>query len=392
MSEAVVVDDVSKIFRIAHDPVRSMKERLVAVGRRKFTDFHALSPLSFTVQQGETIGILGHNGSGKSTLLKCIAGILRPTTGSIAVRGRLASLLELGAGFHPELSGRENVFINASFLGISRREIGARFDEIIEFAELGQFIDEPVKHYSSGMYVRLGFAVAVNLDPDVLLVDEVLAVGDEAFAKKCLSRIKQFQSEGRTIIVVTHAADIVRQVCTRALVLDHGHLIADTRPTEAIDLFRERLHGTLVEDAPHSGGPIRITSVTARREGEDTFFQVDVEADHDLSDVSLNLEVTDRGGRMIYRIDSNQLGTPLTFSRGTSSFDVSMTSRGLLPGTYPVTVRLTETASSRLLDWHDVPRAVVVGAGSPAEGVIDLGASLRQRAHPVDGATQAVVE
>ncbi|MCB0985894.1 MAG: ABC transporter ATP-binding protein, partial [Ilumatobacter sp.] len=155
---------------------------------------------------GETLGILGHNGSGKSTLLKCISGILKPTTGTIRIRGRIASLLELGAGFHPELTGRENVFINAAFLGISRAEIARRFDDIVDFAELHEFIDEPVKHYSSGMYVRLGFAVAINLDPDILLVDEVLAVGDEVFQRKCLDRVRQFQQEGRTIVVVTHAA------------------------------------------------------------------------------------------------------------------------------------------------------------------------------------------
>lgn len=241
MRPAIVATDVSKVFRIADNPVQSMKERLVGIGRRKFTDFTALDHMSFTVAQGETIAILGHNGSGKSTLLKCIAGILRPTTGTIAVRGRLASLLELGAGFHPELTGRENVFINAAFLGIPRREIEKRFDAIIDFAELGRFIDEPVKHYSSGMYVRLGFAVAVNVEPDVLLVDEVLAVGDEAFAAKCLARVAEFQAEGRTIVVVSHSAAVVRQVCRRALVLDHGQLVADTDTEQAIRVLRQHL-------------------------------------------------------------------------------------------------------------------------------------------------------
>lgn len=392
MSQAIVADNVSKVFRISHDPVLSMKERLVSIGRRQFTNFDALSPMSFSVEQGETIGILGHNGSGKSTLLKCIAGILRPTTGTIAVRGRLASLLELGAGFHPELSGRENVFINASFLGISRKEIGKRFDEIIEFAELGQFIDEPVKHYSSGMYVRLGFAVAVNLDPDVLLVDEVLAVGDEAFARKCLARVKQLQSEGRTIVVVTHAADIVRQVCSRALVLDHGTLIADEKPTEAIRIFREHLHGQLNDDTMHQNGPLRIDSVTLERTAAGAHLAVRVHADHQVSGVALSLEVSDTGGKLLYRVDNHQLGVPVTFAPGDTTFDIEMSSAGLLSGAYPIGVRLTEIASNRLLDWHDLRQGLVsttVGAG---EGVIDLGVALQVRPHPVDGAAQPLVE
>ncbi|MBA3399420.1 MAG: ABC transporter ATP-binding protein, partial [Acidimicrobiia bacterium] len=179
--EAVVVDNVSKTFRIATDPSDSLKERILRFRRTNYEEFAALRPLDLTIDQGETVGVLGHNGSGKSTLLKCIAGILTPTAGEVRVRGRLASLLELGAGFHHDLTGRENVYMNASFYGMSRRDVDAVFDDIVGFAELAQFIDEPVKHYSSGMYVRLGFAVAVNLDPDVLLVDEVLAVGDEVF-------------------------------------------------------------------------------------------------------------------------------------------------------------------------------------------------------------------
>ena len=242
-NEAIIVDDVSKVFRISTTPVTSLKERLLGMGRNHYEEFPALHDVGFTIEQGETVGILGHNGSGKSTLLKCIAGILTPTSGQVFVRGRLASLLELGAGFHPDLTGRENVFINAAFLGMPRKEIAARFDEIVDFAGLEQFIDEPVKHYSSGMYVRLGFAVAVNLDPDVLLVDEVLAVGDEVFQLKCMSRIKQFQDEGRTIVLVTHAAETVRQVCGRAIVLDHGNMVIDDEPGKAIRVFREYLHG-----------------------------------------------------------------------------------------------------------------------------------------------------
>lgn len=246
--EAIVVDRVSKTFRISTEPASSLKERLIRRKRSAYEEFQALKAIELRVEQGETIGILGHNGSGKSTLLKCIAGILTPTEGEVWARGRVASLLELGAGFHPDLTGRENVYINAAFYGMGRKRIDAIFDEIVAFAELAQFIDEPVKHYSSGMYVRLGFAVAVHLDPDVLLVDEVLAVGDEAFQVKCLSRIEQFQAEGRTIVFVTHAAETARQVCDRAIVLDHGSLIVDADPDTAIRVLRQHLRGQLGED------------------------------------------------------------------------------------------------------------------------------------------------
>ncbi|MEI7547266.1 MAG: 5-formyltetrahydrofolate cyclo-ligase, partial [Actinomycetota bacterium] len=168
--DAIVAENISKVFRLHENQASSIKERLIHLGRSHHRDFQALQPMDLTIGTGETLGILGHNGSGKSTLLKCISGIIKPTTGQIRVRGRIASLLELGAGFHPELTGRENVYINAAFLGINRREIARRFDDIVEFAELSEFIDEPVKHYSSGMYVRLGFAVAINVDPDILLV------------------------------------------------------------------------------------------------------------------------------------------------------------------------------------------------------------------------------
>lgn len=242
MSAAVVVEDVWKSFRLYHERNQYLKAAVLRGRRARYEEFWALKGIEFEVPAGSTFGVIGSNGSGKSTLLKCLTGILYPEKGRLTIEGRVSALLELGAGFHPELTGRENVFINAAFLGIPRREIEKRFDAIIDFAELGRFIDEPVKHYSSGMYVRLGFAVAVNVDPDVLLVDEVLAVGDEAFAAKCLARVAEFQAEGRTIVVVSHSAAVVRQVCRRALVLDHGHLVADTDTEEAIRVLRQHLH------------------------------------------------------------------------------------------------------------------------------------------------------
>jgi ABC-type polysaccharide/polyol phosphate transport system ATPase subunit len=199
--------------------------------------FEALRGVSFDVPAGKTFGIVGRNGSGKSTMLKLIAGIGKPTSGEVKVNGRVSALIELGAGFHPEISGRDNIFINGMMLGLSKRELADRFDDIVAFAELQEFIDEPVKTYSSGMYMRLGFSVAINVDPDVLLVDEVLAVGDEAFTHKCLERFADFRRRGRTVLLVTHSLDLVNRFCDEALWLDHGIVREYGDPRRVIDSY-----------------------------------------------------------------------------------------------------------------------------------------------------------
>jgi ABC-2 type transport system ATP-binding protein len=240
---------VGKKFVSYHRRATSLKERFVRRAGTAGDDFWALRDIDVEIGRGQTVGLAGANGSGKSTLLKVLAGILRPTTGEVAVAGRIASLLELGAGFNGELSGRDNVYLNASLLGLSKREIDRLFDSIVDFAELRHKIDDEVKHYSSGQYVRLGFAVAVHVDPDVLLVDEVLAVGDEAFQRKCLAKIDQFRAEGRTILFVTHSLDLIESMCDRVLVLEAGNLIHDGSPTVGTKLLRQRL-GTLPPDGP----------------------------------------------------------------------------------------------------------------------------------------------
>src|SRR6478735_4821939 len=227
-SLAIQVSDVTKVYRrFAHKKqFATLKSALLT--RSLIRDlkpeetFSALRGVSFSVPAGCTYGIIGRNGSGKSTMLKCVAGITRPTTGTVAVKGRISALIELGAGFHPEISGRENVFINAVMLGLSKREITDRFDEIVDFAEMREFIDAPVKTYSSGMYMRLGFAVAIHVDPEVLLVDEVLAVGDQGFTLKCLDKFAEFRRRNRTILLVTHSLDLVEKFCDIAHWLDHG--------------------------------------------------------------------------------------------------------------------------------------------------------------------------
>ena len=239
------VAGVSKRFRrtLPGDRLRTLKSALVGGLRTRDLPrdetIPALEEVSFEVARGESFGLIGGNGSGKSTLLKLVAGMLRPTTGELAVDGRVAALIELGSGFHPEISGRENVYINGAVLGLSRRQIDRRYREIVEFSGLADFMEEPVKNYSSGMYVRLGFAVAIHTDPDVLLVDEVLAVGDEAFAHRCIRRIEEFLAAGRTLLLVSHSLDLVAELCDRVLWLDRGHQRLTGDPRRVVDAYRQ---------------------------------------------------------------------------------------------------------------------------------------------------------
>ncbi len=220
----IVLDSVSVRYRVPHERIVSFKEFAIRWMRRQvtYTDFWALREVSLDVRPGETVGIVGANGAGKSTLLKVIARVLRATGGRAQVNGRVAPLLELGAGFDPELTGRENIYLNGAILGCSRREMDSKVERILEFAEVGDFIDAPLRTYSTGMTARLGFAVATDVDPDIVIVDEVLAVGDEAFQRKCLARLDAFRSKGVTILLVSHNAELVRSLCHRALWLSHG--------------------------------------------------------------------------------------------------------------------------------------------------------------------------
>jgi ABC-2 type transport system ATP-binding protein len=244
MPAAIRFDDVSKTFRLRSS--NSLKEMLLGVAgqRRRTRVVEAVRNLDLEIQQGESVALLGHNGSGKSTSLKMLAGTVAPSTGRIWARGRVAPLLELGAGFHPDLTGRENVFLNAAILGIKRRETLRRLDAIVDFAEVEDFLETPVKFYSSGMTVRLGFAIAVNVEPDILLVDEVLAVGDEDFQAKCLRRMREFKRDGRTVVLVTHSLKQAQEFCQRGLVLDHGHLAYDGPMEAATEAYHHSSRST----------------------------------------------------------------------------------------------------------------------------------------------------
>ena len=318
----VRLDNVSKRFILHKD--KSLKERLVnfSTSRKHRDDFWALQDVNFDIDLGTTVGLVGHNGSGKSTLLKVIGGILQPTTGTVARRGRLAALLELGAGFHQDLTGRENVYLNAAILGLSRSETEKVFEEIVDFSGIESFIDTQVKFYSSGMYVRLAFAVAVHVDPDLLLVDEVLAVGDEPFQLKCMQKIAQFQSEGRTIVLVSHSADQVGTLCDRVLVLHGGLVRHDGDPAEGIRILREGYETDRKADShlPETGAPYLFKSVSAdtrvTERGVDVDVHVRVEIHDPQPDWGIGLSIDTPLGATLYAVTTFDMDVSLPNVRG----------------------------------------------------------------------------
>ncbi|MBA2280307.1 MAG: ABC transporter ATP-binding protein [Acidimicrobiia bacterium] len=361
---AVSIEQVSKRFRLYHEHTKSLKERMIRAGRNSYEEFYALRDVSIDVHRGETFGLFGHNGSGKSTLLKCVAGTLRPTTGRITSTGRMAALLELGAGMHPELTGRENIYMNGSILGLSRIDVDRVFDDIVGFAELEQFVDLQLKHYSSGMAARLGFGVAVHVDPEILLIDEVLSVGDESFQRKCLERIKHFQREGRTIFVVTHAADTIRQIGTRAAVLDQGHLLYVGDPGEAVRSLRDSLmrRGVAVPDEGDGAdgvgaspllGTVRFTNISVEgadgrsfvRPGDHLRITVDFEAEDRHDDLIVALNLNDDTGVLMVGVNSELLsGEALVVPAGPSRYVFDLGPLALGAGMYEVAVGLHNRA------------------------------------------------
>ena len=373
---AIEVHDVSKRFRIYREKPTSLKQRLLT-SRSRAEDFWALRDVALDVGEGSTFGLIGHNGSGKTTLLKCVAGILRPTSGAILQRGRLAALLELGAGFHPELTGRENVYLNASFLGLSRKQTDAAFDDIVAFAELERFIDTEVKFYSSGMLVRLGFAVAVHVEPDVLLIDEVLAVGDEAFQAKCLNRVREFQREGRTIVLVTHALDTVTEICDRAAMLHHGELHAIGMPAEVVREMRHVLLGMadpgfVPEQGTREAEIIEVQIVRpdgsshgAILSGDPLTIVVDVRQNETVDDLDVDFAVHESSNYLVLDARTSRAGIDLgRFDKKRVRFKISGFPYD--PGKYWVTIGLSSRTTGHLyhvqtqrylFEVFDAPRA-----------------------------------
>lgn len=385
---AITVEGVWKTFRLYRERNQYLKATITRGRRSKFEEFEALQDVSFDVPQGQTFGIIGSNGSGKSTLLKCLAGILTPDRGELSAGGRTAALLELGAGFHPELSGRENVALNGAILGMTRREIEKRFDEIVEFAGLERFIDTPVKNYSSGMVVRLGFAVAINVEPEILIIDEVLAVGDEEFQARCFRKIEQFRREGRTIVFVSHGLSQVSQLCDDALWLDKGRVRSIGPAYEIVSEYTGESHQAPAPDSNHERvadsdrwgtGEARIDSVrildssgrptSTLRSGEPVRFVVDYSINEAISDLVVGLRITHLHGLTVWGSNTKRCGFPLAAEGNGGSVEFVIPSMNLLEGTFDLTVAISDKTEVNAYDHYDrCHRFNVVQHGTFDEG------------------------
>ena len=429
---AVHLDGLGKRFRLTHDRNWTLKATMLAGHRTRYEEFWALRDLDLEIPHGSTFGIIGGNGSGKSTLLKVLAGILRPDEGTATVDGRLSALLELGAGFHPELTGRENVYLNGAILGFTSRDIRRRFDDIVGFAELDRFIDEPVRNYSSGMYVRLGFSVAIHVEPEILLVDEVLAVGDHSFQKRCLDRFAQLKADGRTIVLVSHDLDMVGWLCERTAWIQNGALQAVGPSPEVIDRFLDGADqpttGDPASGSPASGSPTSgntasgNTASGAHRQfgglgAEDLVRAVEL--------IDANGHPMDRVGsgrpvRIRVRVDAGRADEPLTVALGlyrsdgthVASINSGASARGLAldgtpdgtgaeigivevdyaidalavqPGSYELSVALHDASMRKVFERHThlVRFEVEPTGGDHQNGLVALGGTWSARS--VDG-------
>jgi ABC-2 type transport system ATP-binding protein len=382
MTTVVDVADVAKDFKIHYERHQSLKERLLHPKTGTTENFSALKNITFQVEEGETVGILGHNGSGKSTLLKCICGVLQPTSGEIRLRGSLAALLELGAGFQLELSGRDNVYIYGAMLGFSKKRIDQIFDDIVDFSEIEHFIDTPVKFYSSGMYVRLAFAVAVNVNPDILVIDEVLAVGDERFQAKCIDRIRRFQEEGRAILLVTHSADQVRALASRAIVLESGNMIANGPVAESLRIFREHLLGdTPSSDISDHSADVHIESVTTPtgtfdvQSGASMHFDVHINSATAYSG-NFVMEIFTRAGVLVSRSDAQ--GAPINLMPGRNTIGIDLPNIPLLDGVFDLNVGVVDPRGSNVKAWGEKVATLQVTYGGRHGGLVELDAAIRQ--------------
>lgn len=388
---AIRVENLTETFRLYHERPRGLKERLAhPFQRAAYTDFKALDGVSFAVEQGQSVGVVGHNGSGKSTLLKVLARILPADEGGVEINGRVSALLELGAGFHGELTGRENVYLNGAILGLSRAEIDARFDDIVDFAGVRQFIDQPVRSYSSGMYVRLGFAIAVHVDPDVLLVDEVLSVGDATFQVKSLERMAGFQERGRTVVFVSHDLNAVEELCDRVLVLERGRIVFDGPAREGVQLY-EQMMGTVGERTAGQEDPAGCPRVRIEQAGlldatgrvatritpsATLVLRVRVRAAEDVEACSVGAVFATGDGRRLYEVHTTWQGLGVGPLRSGESATVDIRfSPHVLAGHYLATPVVTDPTGR---ETHDVLAEALTFEVQPTpggSGLVDFVAS-----------------
>jgi ABC-type polysaccharide/polyol phosphate transport system ATPase subunit len=385
---AIRVDGVGKRFRRYAERPTSLKERVIR-WRTTSQDFWAVRDVSIEVQEGQTLGLIGPNGSGKTTLLKVIAGILRPNEGTVTTRGRIAALLALGAGFHVELTGRENVYLNASILGLSKAQTARLFDDIVAFAELEEFIDTQVKFYSSGMYVRLGFAVAVHVDPAILLVDEVLAVGDEGFQRKCLDRVAAFQREGRTIVFVTHAVDQVLRVCDRAVMLEHGAIRSAGDPKEVVREFRLVMAKKDLAYGWDSGTKeIEIVSASVfgadgqGREwyapGDELTIQMDLRANASVEDPVASFAIHDQRNQLVFGTNSDWRNVRWPRFEGKHRVQFVLKTLPFVEGRYYVTLGVHARDASRVYHVQEQHYSFAIVRGEENPGLVYIPVECRE--------------
>jgi len=367
MPTALAVNDLWKSYRLYHERNQYLKAAILKMRRSRYEEFWALKDINFEVPTGSTFGVIGSNGSGKSTLLKVMAGILVPEKGSVKIDGRVSALLELGAGFHPELSGKENVYLNGAILGLSKKEITARFDAIVEFAGLADFIDTPVKNYSSGMFVRLGFAVAAHVEPDVLLIDEVLSVGDESFQRRCAEKIDEFRRDGRTIVFVSHGLGQVEQLCQDVAWIDKGDLRMIGPAAEVISAYlgeshqAERVEGE--QGSRWGSGEAQIVRVSLiDADGNDgalltthepATINVDLTAHTPLQDTVVVVRIDSLSGSTVWETSTRRNGRTIGLIDGPASVKIAIPSLPLLEGVYDLTVGVMDSTEVHPYDFWE---------------------------------------
>lgn len=386
MSTAISVQNVSKRFRLYHEKNQYLKSALLRGRRARYEEFWAVNDVSFDISTGSTFGIIGSNGSGKSTLLKCLAGILTPDKGSLTTNGRLSALLELGAGFHPELSGRENVYLNGAILGMANKEIASKFDGIVEFAGLGAFIDSPVKNYSSGMVVRLGFAIAANVEPEILLIDEVLAVGDAEFQQRCFEKIESFRQDGRTIVLVSHGLSDIEKLCSDVAWMDKG-VLRDIGPSyKVVSAYEGASHHAMERVEGDIGdrwgsGEVEITRVellnsdhkatTLLDTSRQMTIRVHFDAHEEILEGVMGVRITHLHGMNIWGTNTKRRGVTIPRMFGKGHVDLVLESLPLLEGTYDLTIAVSDKAEVHPYDhWEKRVRFDVHQSGVYDEGLI----------------------
>ncbi len=376
------------MYRLYHERNQYLKSFALSGRRSRYEEFWAINDVSFEIKEGETYGIIGSNGSGKSTLLKCLAGILVPERGDIRVNGSLAALLELGAGFHPELSGLENVYLNGAILGMSRSQIKSRLEEIVDFSGLEKFIDTPVKNYSSGMVVRLGFSVASSVDPEILLIDEVLAVGDEAFQRRCGERIEDFRRDGRTIVLVSHGLSQVQQLCTTTAWLEKGRVRSIGKTNDVLSEYLGESHNAMPREEDEQGqrwgtGQVLIESVLLEDSlGNETSllttsqraeFVVHYSNVGLISEAIVGLRITDVHGFNVWGTNMKRAGHPPAKLERSGTIRLCVSEFNLLDGTYDLTVQISDMSETRVFDhWEKRLRFEVTQGRIRDEGVAYL--------------------